>query len=65
MPGDRTKGGYVGKTSVIAFKRRCPDSALLGLGGLVKQLGLWWYGLGKVCKCVSWCKGVGVRSVEM
>lgn len=37
----------------------------LGLGELVKQLGLWWYGLGKVCKCVSWCKGVRVRSVEM
>ena len=37
----------------------------LGLGGLVKQLGLWWCGLAKVCRCVSGCKGVGVWSVKM
>ena len=37
----------------------------LGLGGLAKQLGLWWCGLAKVCRCVSGCKSVGVRSVEM
>lgn len=38
MPGGSTKGAYVGKTSVTAFKRRCPDSELSGQGGLVREI---------------------------
>ena len=37
MSGDNSKGVYVDKTLVIAFKRRCPDPPVLGLTGLIRD----------------------------